>query len=165
MFNHLAPSPGLPVILFLSPCLFNNIQYQAESAPKHLRGAIVSGYQWAITIGLLIASVIVNATQLFVRRLLLYPLPDLVLILLSPIKPGPSAYRIPIAVQFIWAAILGIGLQFLPESPRYLIMRGKDEQAQKALARILSAPIDSAIVNEEFADIAVCCPSFTYWAP
>ncbi|KAL8292787.1 hypothetical protein RQP46_001399 [Phenoliferia psychrophenolica] len=64
---------------------------------KWIRGAVVSGYQWMITIGLLIASVIVNATS------------D---------RPNASCFQIPIGLQFIWAAILATGLILLPESPR-----------------------------------------------
>lgn len=33
-------------------------------------------------------------------------------------------------------------------------MKGKDEQAQRAISRILSAPLESPEVNEEFAEIA-----------
>ncbi|KAF4971594.1 hypothetical protein FSARC_1626 [Fusarium sarcochroum] len=36
--------------------------YQSETAPKWIRGAIVGAYQWAITIGLLVAAVVNNAT-------------------------------------------------------------------------------------------------------
>jgi SP family sugar:H+ symporter-like MFS transporter len=68
--------------------------YQSECSPKWIRGAIVSCYQWAITIGLLLASIVNNATK------------D---------RPDHSAYRIPIAIQFVWAAILSGGLLFLPE--------------------------------------------------
>ncbi|ORY49729.1 general substrate transporter [Leucosporidium creatinivorum] len=107
--------------------------YQSECAPKHIRGGIVAAYQWMITIGLLIAAVIVNGTK------------DMA---------GASCYRIPIGLQFIWAAILGGGLAILPESPRYLIMKGRDEAAQKALSRILGAPMDSPQVHEEYAEIA-----------
>ena len=68
--------------------------YQSECAPKWIRGAVVSGYQWAITIGLLLAAVINNATK------------D---------RTDHSSYRIPIAIQFIWAFILDAGMIFLPE--------------------------------------------------
>lgn len=64
------------------------------SAPKWIRGAVVASYQWAITIGILIASIVNNATQN---------------------RPDASAYRIPIALQFAWAVILGAGMLFLPE--------------------------------------------------
>ncbi|KAK4701536.1 hypothetical protein P7C70_g4694, partial [Phenoliferia sp. Uapishka_3] len=106
---------------------------QASVHSQWIRGAVVAGYQWMITIGLLIAGVVVNATKDF---------------------NSASCYRIPIGLQFIWAAILATGLILLPESPRYLIMKGRDDQAMRALSRILSAPEDSPEVNQEFAEIA-----------
>lgn len=68
--------------------------YQSECSPKWIRGAVVSGYQWAITIGLLLASVINNATK------------D---------RDDHSAWRIPTGVQLIWAFILTVGMLWLPE--------------------------------------------------
>jgi SP family sugar:H+ symporter-like MFS transporter len=64
------------------------------SSPKWIRGAVVGAYQWAITIGLLIAAVVNNATQT---------------------RDNASAYRIPISIQFVWAAILSFGMLWLPE--------------------------------------------------
>ncbi|BGP19543.1 hypothetical protein JCM10213_000143 [Rhodosporidiobolus nylandii] len=107
--------------------------YQSECAPKHIRGAIVGAYQWMITIGLLMASIVVQQTK------------D---------HDSLYSYGIPIGLQFIWAAVLAGGLAFLPESPRYLIAVGKDEQAQAALARILGAAPDSEAVAEQYAEIA-----------
>ncbi|POY74762.1 hypothetical protein BMF94_2238 [Rhodotorula taiwanensis] len=107
--------------------------YQSECAPKSIRGAIVGAYQWMITIGLLIAAVVVNATK------------D---------RNDQGSYAIPIGIQFAWAIILASGLACLPESPRYLIAAGKDEAAQRALSRILAAPPDSDVVAEQYAEIA-----------
>lgn len=73
--------------------------YQSECAPKSIRGAVVSGYQFAITVGILLASVINNATK------------D---------RENHSAWRIPISVQFIWAFILLTGMFFLPEVRLYI---------------------------------------------
>lgn len=102
--------------------------YQSECSPKWIRGAVVSCYQWAITIGLLLASIVNNATQG---------------------RPDHSSYRIPIAIQFIWAVILSGGMYFLPESPRYLIKRSRMDAAAKALSRLLGVPpTDSIIVAE-----------------
>jgi len=53
--------------------------YQSETAPKWIRGAIVGAYQFSITIGLLLAAVVDNATK------------D---------REDTGSYRIPIAVQF-----------------------------------------------------------------
>ncbi|GAA5914242.1 sugar porter family MFS transporter [Sporobolomyces salmoneus] len=107
--------------------------YQSEAAPKNIRGALVAAYQWMITIGLLIASIVVNATKDF---------------------SGASSYQIPIGIQFVWAAILGIGLFILPESPRWLLLKGRDEDARRSLARIFKSDPDSQTVNEELAEIA-----------
>jgi SP family sugar:H+ symporter-like MFS transporter len=68
--------------------------YQSECAPKWIRGAIVGLYQWGITIGLLLAAIFNNATKN---------------------RPNHSSYRIPIGIQFIWAAILAGGMALLPE--------------------------------------------------
>ncbi|KAM0789622.1 hypothetical protein ACM66B_000427 [Microbotryomycetes sp. NB124-2] len=107
--------------------------YQSETAPRFLRGAIVSGYQWMITFGLLIAALVCFGTRNM---------------------DNTGSYRIPIGLQFAWAIILGGGMLLLPESPRWLLMRGKEEKAQAAIARIMNKPLDSAEVNEEYAEIA-----------
>lgn len=70
------------------------ILYMSEVAPKSVRGAIVSGYQFCITIGLLLAAVVDNSTMN---------------------RTDSGSYRIPIAIQFAWALILGTGLFLLPE--------------------------------------------------
>ncbi|KAG4442475.1 hypothetical protein IFR05_002077 [Cadophora sp. M221] len=106
--------------------------YQSETAPKWIRGAIVGAYQLAITIGLLIAAVVDNATK------------D---------RNDSGSYRIPIAIQFAWAIILGTGLLFLPETPRYLIKVGKDEQAAKSLSRLRRLQVDDPYLIDELAEI------------
>ena len=62
-------------------------------------------------------------------------------------------YRIPIAIQFPWALILGGGLLFLPDSPRYYVKRGRIEKATDALARVRGQPLDSVYVQNELAEI------------
>jgi SP family sugar:H+ symporter-like MFS transporter len=64
------------------------------SSPKWIRGAVVSCYQLAITIGLLLSAIVTNATHN---------------------RNNHSAYRIPIAIQFVWAFILVVGMIALPE--------------------------------------------------
>lgn len=106
--------------------------YQSECAPKWIRGGVVACYQWAITIGLLVASVTVNATKDF---------------------DSANSYRIPIGIQFVWAAILCIGLAILPESPRYLLLKGNEDEAWKSLSKLYSAPYDDPDVQAEFSEI------------
>lgn len=64
-----------------------------------------------------------------------------------------NAYRIPIAVQFPWAVILGGGLMFLPDSPRYFVKKGKLEAALDALARVRGQAKDSRYIQSELAEI------------
>ncbi|PNP41514.1 hypothetical protein TGAMA5MH_06615 [Trichoderma gamsii] len=106
--------------------------YQSETAPKWIRGAIVGAYQLAITIGLLLANIVNNATHN---------------------RQDTGSYRIPIAVQFAWAIILIGGMIFLPETPRYLLKRGRDADAAKSLAKIRRLTTDHSSVVEELAEI------------
>ena len=58
--------------------------YQSETAPKWIRGAIVGCYQWAITIGLFLAAIVLNSTRN---------------------RNDTGSYRIPVAVQFAWVSL------------------------------------------------------------
>lgn len=106
--------------------------YQSECSPKWIRGAVVSLYQWAITIGILLAAVINNATQG---------------------RSNHSAYQIPISIQFVWAFILGFGMMLLPESPRFLVRQGRDEDAALSLSRLTRLSPDDPVVRNELAEI------------
>ncbi|KAF1956718.1 high affinity glucose transporter RGT2 [Byssothecium circinans] len=108
------------------------ILYMSEIAPRKVRGAVVAGYQFCITVGILLANCVVYATQN--RR-------------------DTGSYRIPIAVQFLWAIILAIGLILLPDSPRFFVKKGKLDKAAKALARVRGQAVDSEYIQDELAEI------------
>lgn len=108
------------------------ILYMSEICPRKVRGSLVAGYQFCITIGLLLASCVVYGTQNI---------------------DSPNSYRIPIAIQFPWAVILGGGLFFLPDSPRYYVKKGKIDAAVDALARVRGQPRDSIYVQHEISEI------------
>jgi len=108
------------------------ILYMSEIAPKKVRGAIVSGYQFCITIGLLLAACVDYGTQNYSTT---------------------ASYRIPIGLQMLWALILAIGLFFLPESPRYFVKRGNIDRAADVLGRLRGQPRDSEYVQTELAEI------------
>ncbi|EJT47553.1 hypothetical protein A1Q1_03574 [Trichosporon asahii var. asahii CBS 2479] len=126
------------------------ILYMSEIAPRKVRGALVSGYQFCITIGLLLASCVDYGTK------------D---------RNDTGSYRIPIAIQFLWALILGGGIAMLPESPRWYVKRGRPDDAAKALSRIRGQPINSDYIREEVAEIVAnyeyersLMPTDSYWA-
>ncbi|KAK4160283.1 general substrate transporter [Cladorrhinum sp. PSN259] len=108
------------------------ILYMSEIAPRKVRGAIVSGYQFCICIGLLLASCVNYATQN---------------------RTDSGSYRIPIGLQLAWAMILAGGLFFLPESPRHHVKRGNLEKAAINLARLRDQPVDSDYIKDELAEI------------
>ncbi|QYS97889.1 General substrate transporter [Trichoderma simmonsii] len=95
------------------------ILYMSEIAPRMVRGAIVSGYQFFITVGILLASCVDYATQN---------------------RHDSGAYRIPVALQLLWGIILGTGLFFLPESPRFYVKKGNLEKATLVLSSYVAKP-------------------------
>ncbi|KAF9105704.1 hypothetical protein BGX30_008920, partial [Mortierella sp. GBA39] len=64
-----------------------------------------------------------------------------------------GSYRIPIGLQMVWALILGVGLMFLPESPRYFVKKGKVEEARKALGRVRGQDPNSHYIEAELNEI------------
>ena len=64
-----------------------------------------------------------------------------------------GAYRVPIAIQFFWAMILGGGLLFLPDSPRYLVKTGQIQKAMNSLSRVRGQPEKSEYIETELAEI------------
>ncbi|KAF7558715.1 hypothetical protein G7046_g5436 [Stylonectria norvegica] len=106
--------------------------YLSEMAPKWIRGTLVCAYQLSITIGLLTAS-IVN-------------------ILTSKLK-NASAYQIPLGLQLLPALILTAGLLVLPETPRFLVKKGRLPEAIKALSRLRRLDETTPVVADEIQEI------------
>ena len=108
------------------------ILYMSEICPRKVRGALVAGYQFCITLGLLMASGVNYGTKGY---------------------PNASSYRVPIGLQFAWGVILGGGLLFLPDSPRYFVKRGRVEKARTSLSRLRGQPESSEYIEAELAEI------------
>ncbi|KAI0196586.1 sugar transporter family protein [Xylaria flabelliformis] len=151
-------SAGLPLLVFgriiaglgVGGVSSTLILYMSESAPRKVRGAIVSGYQFCITIGLLLASAIDYATQS---------------------RNDSGSYRIPIAIQMVWALILASGLSFLPESPRFYVRIGELDRAANSLSRLRGQDIESDFIKDELAEIVAnhehersLMPQGGYWS-
>ncbi|KAI4214407.1 MAG: hypothetical protein LQ351_003160 [Letrouitia transgressa] len=97
--------------------------YQAEIAPKEIRGRVVSFQQWAITWGILIQYFIQYGAS-FTGG--------------GPHNPHQStlAFRLPWAVQIIPATILLVCMLFVPYSPRWLAGQDRWDESIRVLANL-----------------------------
>lgn len=86
--------------------------YISEIAPVQWRGALVSLNQLAITIGIVL-SYVVDVSY-----------------------ASSGNWRMMLGWGVLPAAILFIGMMFLPKSPRWLFLKGEEDQARENLIRI-----------------------------
>lgn len=103
-----------------------------ETAPKQIRGSMVSCYQLFITLGILLADVINLGTKNI---------------------NGPASWRITMGIGFVWSGIMAAGIFLLPESPRWDYRRGKFEKARKTIAGVYGVPENHSAVNHEIREI------------
>ncbi|KAL1959686.1 hypothetical protein VTO42DRAFT_1272 [Malbranchea cinnamomea] len=107
--------------------------YQGESAPKQIRGAMVSCYQLCITLGILISNCINFGTEGI---------------------QNTASWRITIGITFLWALMLQFGILFFPESPRYDFKNGKVEQAKKTMVRLYGIPENHRMLHLELQEMS-----------
>ena len=101
--------------------------YIAEMAPADVRGALVNFNQLMITIGILVSYLVGYALA------------------------SAQGWRWMLGLAVVPAAMLGLGMLFLPETPRYLVSRHLPERARAVLRRIRSETSVEGELNEIIA--------------
>jgi len=113
--------------------------YNAELAPPEVRGALVALQQLAITFGIMISYWIGYGTN-FIGG--------------AGAHQSNAAWLVPICIQLLPAVVLAAGmLLFMPQSPRHLMNKGREEECLNTLARLRSTNTDDIRVRIEFLEI------------
>lgn len=99
--------------------------YLAELSPKDKRGRMVTFFQLAITLGILLSYVVG------------YIFGD-----------AENAWRLMFWAGFVPAIILFVGMLLVPESPRWLLTKGRNEEALKVLNQLRKPDEAVAEYNE-----------------
>ncbi|KAM3538773.1 hypothetical protein ARSEF1564_008316 [Beauveria bassiana] len=63
------------------------------------------------------------------------------------------AWRFPLAFQILFAVVIFVSISNLPESPRWLVMAGKDDEALQVLEALNEKPRTDLVIQKEFEDI------------
>ncbi|MCD8025119.1 MAG: sugar porter family MFS transporter [Candidatus Gastranaerophilales bacterium] len=112
---------AIGIITFLSPL------YLSEISPKKIRGALVSAFQLAITLGILFSYISNAFFTLFYEN-----------------------WRIMLLMGIIPAFILMTGVFFIPDTPRFYILKGENKKAEETILRL---GMDSEDIFDEISPV------------
>ncbi|ORX34802.1 alpha-glucoside:hydrogen symporter [Kockovaella imperatae] len=104
---------GMPWGAFASSA----VSYASEVTPVPLRAYLTTYVNLCWVIGQLIASGVINGVKA---------------------RTDQWAYRLPFALQWIWPIPIFILVTLAPESPWFLVRRGRLEEAERSVARLAS---------------------------
>ncbi|KIX10426.1 uncharacterized protein Z518_01508 [Rhinocladiella mackenziei CBS 650.93] len=110
---------------------FANV-YTAEASPAHLRGLIVSFFGVWVNIGSILGTIVDNYSKEHLNKL---------------------CYQIPLATLYAIPFCLSVLIVFVPESPRWLLVQNKPEQARQSLVRLRGQSLKPEYLEEEFIEM------------
>ncbi|KAM0331477.1 hypothetical protein ACHAQA_003153 [Verticillium albo-atrum] len=106
--------------------------YQSECAPKELRGLIGSTLQLTISFGSFVASLVNLGTKSI---------------------SSDASWLIPTGLQLVVPVIILALLPFAPESPRWLLSKGRIDEAQQSLHRLRGKGVSEDTVRSEIEEL------------
>jgi SP family galactose:H+ symporter-like MFS transporter len=112
---------------------FSVPMYISEISPTRKRGALVTMNQLMITIGILVSYI----SDYLIAN-----------------DANPFSWRWMFYIGLIPALILFIGMFFVPETPRWLIGRGREEEGRKVLNKVEEPDLVEEAIRKIKADIA-----------
>ncbi|RYP01161.1 hypothetical protein DL764_006284 [Monosporascus ibericus] len=101
---------------------------QSELTPAPVRGLVVGTYQSGLLLGQLIQSLICHATSAL---------------------EGDRSWRIPLGLFFVIPTIIACGVWFMDESPRWLLIKGREEEARASLQALRQGKFSQAQIDAE----------------
>ncbi|KAK3052854.1 hypothetical protein LTR09_005918 [Extremus antarcticus] len=115
---------GIPWGIFQTLC----ITYASECCPVALRGYLTTWVNFCWGLGQVIGVGSVIGCQHY---------------------EGTKAFRVPYALQWMWPLPLAVGIFLAPESPWWLVRKGRVEDAKAALIRLTSLNRDTEFDADE----------------
>ena len=112
--------------------------YNAEVAPPEVRGSLVALQQLSITAGIMISFWIDYGTNYIGG---------------TGATQSDAAWLVPICLQLFPGLVLGIGMIFMPFSPRWLIHHDREGEARHVLSRLRNLPESHELIEIEFLEI------------
>ncbi|KAF2758238.1 putative MFS monosaccharide transporter [Pseudovirgaria hyperparasitica] len=106
--------------------------YISEISPPEIRGTLLVLEELSIVFGIVVAYWITYGTREIA---------------------GDWSFRLPFLLQILPGVVLGIGILWLPFSPRWLAMKGRDQEALKSLGTLRQQPESDSRVIQEWYDI------------
>ncbi|KEQ80945.1 general substrate transporter [Aureobasidium pullulans EXF-150] len=106
--------------------------YISEISPPEIRGTLLVLEEFSIIVGIVVAFWITYGTRYMSTE---------------------WSWRLPFLLQILPGLVLGVGIVFLPFSPRWLGSKGRDEEALHALTQLRRLPATDPRVQQEWFDI------------
>ena len=113
-------------------------QFLAENAPKSVRGSMTASYNLMIIMSLMLAFFVNYGVSLWNHPGLEYE---------------NRQWRVAMSIQLVPGVMMCLMIPFVPETPRYLISRGKDAQGLKNLCKLRKLPAEHQYIQIEYGEV------------